>query len=314
MTSYIIRRLIYTVFIILIVSFIAFMILHLIPGDPVIVMLGSEATAEEISKLRQELRLDHSLPVQYFHWISSALQGDFGLSIIYREKVMPLVFQRLIVTLHLGLLAFIFSTVIAIPAGVVSAVRRGGYVDSLITLFANLGISVPVFWLGILMIYVFGLKLELLPIFGYTPPLDDFWLSLKKSVMPVLCLAVLPVASIARQTRSSMLEVIGQDYIRTAWAKGLRERAIVLGHALSNALIPVVTLQGMMIRIIVGGAALTETVFNIPGMGSLIVRGVFQRDYVLVQACILIIALAVALANLLVDISYAWLDPRIRYE
>ncbi len=314
MTSYIIRRLIYTVFIILIVSFIAFMILHLIPGDPVIVMLGSEATPEEISKLRQELRLDHSLPVQYFHWISNALQGDFGLSIIYRERVMPLVFQRLIVTLHLGLLAFILSTVIAIPAGVVSAVRRGGYVDSLITLFANLGISVPVFWLGILMIYVFGLKLELLPIFGYTPPLDDFWLSLKKSVMPVLCLAVLPIASIARQTRSSMLEVIGQDYIRTAWAKGLRERAIVLGHALRNALIPVVTLQGMMIRIIVGGAALTETVFNIPGMGSLIVRGVFQRDYVLVQACIMIIALAVALANLLVDISYAWLDPRIRYE
>jgi len=314
MASYIFRRLIYTLLILLLVSVIAFMILHLIPGDPVIAMLGPEATQEQINNLRQELWLEKPLPVQYFHWLSNALQGDFGLSILYREEVMPLVFQRLIVTLHLGLLAFILSTILAIPAGVISALRRGGYLDSLITLFANLGVSVPVFWLGILMIYLFGLKLGLLPIFGYASPFEDFWLSIRKSIMPVSCLAVVPIASVARQTRSSMLEVIGQDYIRTAWAKGLGERVVVLEHALRNALIPIVTLQGMLVRIIVGGAALTETVFNIPGMGSLIVQGVFQRDYVLVQGCIIVIALAVALANLLVDISYGWLDPRIRYD
>jgi len=314
MLIFIIRRLIQTVIVLILVSFIAFSLLHLIPGDPVVTMLGAEATQAHIDALRSELGLDRPLIVQYLRWLTHVLQGNFGKSIIYRESVTALIATRLPVTFHLGLIALVLSTCISIPAGVISAVRRGRFLDSLITLSANIGMAVPIFWLGILGIYLFALKLGWLPVQGYASPFDHFWLNTKQIIMPALCLAVVPLASLTRQTRSSMLEVIRQDYIRTARSKGLKQRAIITGHALKNAIIPVVTLLGIQLRNLVGGSVLVETVFNISGIGRLMVRAVFDKDYLIVQGCIMMIAVVVALANLAVDISYGYFDPRIRYE
>jgi peptide/nickel transport system permease protein len=314
MVAFIIRRLIQTVFVLILVSFIAFSLLHITPGDPVVTMLGTEATQEQIDTLRHELWLDRTMIVQYMHWFTNILQGDFGKSIIYRESVAALIATRLPVTFHLGLIALILSTLISIPAGVISAVKRGSLLDQLITVSANLGMAVPLFWLGILGIYLFALKLGWLPVQGYTSPFDNFWLNTKQVIMPAICLAVMPLASLARQSRSSMLEVIRQDYIRTARSKGLKERAVITGHALKNGIIPVVTLLGIQLRNLVGGSVLVETVFNIPGMGSFMVRAVFNKDFLIVQGCIMVIAVVVALANLAVDISYGYFDPRIRYE
>jgi peptide/nickel transport system permease protein len=229
-------------------------------------------------------------------------------------QVSHLVAKRLPITIHLGIMASILSIVFGTFSGVVSALRRGKHQDTFVTLFANLGICIPVFWLAIIMIYLFGLKLGWLPVFGYTWPFDDFWMSTKQSIMPIICLAIVPLSGTARQTRSSMLEVINQDYIRTAWAKGLPERDVVLRHAIKNGLIPVVTLIGFNVRYIFGGSVLIETVFNIPGMGRLLVDAVSSQDYGIVQIGTLIVAGVVVITNLLVDLSYGWLDPRVRYN
>ena len=225
-----------------------------------------------------------------------------------------LIAQRLPITIYLSLLALLLSVVIGISAGIICAVRRGSILDSAITILANTGISLPMFWLGILGIYLFGLKLGWLPIQGYTSPLDDFGLSVRKIIMPVICLAIPSIAILARQTRSSMLEVVRQDYIKTAWSKGLTERVIVVNHALKNALIPIVTLLGLQLRLVVSGSVVVETVFNIPGMGRLLVNATFSKDFITVQAITLVIGIVVLLSNLIVDISYGWLDPRIRYD
>jgi peptide/nickel transport system permease protein len=314
MFSFIIRRLIHTVIVLFIVTFITFSILYLMPGDPVMTMLGEEATQAQVDAIRHELWLDRPFIFQYFHWVTNILHGNLGTSIIYRKNVASLISSRLPITLHLGLIAFVVSTAISITAGVICAMRRGSLQDSLITVSANIGMAVPIFWLGILGIYFFALKLGWLPVQGYTSPFNDFWLNTKQIIMPALCLSVVPLASLTRQARSSMLEVIRQDYIRTARSKGLSERAIIVGHALKNALIPVVTLLGLQLRQLVGGSVLVETVFNINGMGRLMVQAVFDKDYVIVQGCIMLVAVVVAMANLMVDISYGYFDPRIRYD
>ena len=314
MAAYIVRRLASSIIVLFIVTFIAFMLIQLVPADPVITMLGTRATEEAITKLRAEYWLDRPLHVQYLHWLGNVIRGDFGTSVIYREDVTELMTTRLPVTLYLSALALALSVLLGIPAGIISAVRRGGVLDQAITTFANLGVATPVFWLGILGIYFFGLELRWLPTFGYTSPSVDFLASLKHAAMPVACLAVEPLAIVARQTRSSMLEVTRQDYIRTAWSKGLSERVVVMRHALKNGLIPVVTLLPVELRMLIGGSVLVETVFSIPGMGRLLVRSVFDKDFFVVQAVIMMVAVLVAVANLVVDISYAWLDPRIRYD
>jgi len=317
MTTYIIRRLIQSVLVLLMVTMIVFLAMRLLPGDPILMLITAddlaEASVEQIEALRHEFGLDKPMIVQYVGWLSGAVRGDLGISIIHRGDVTSEILGRLPITLHLGLLAFIISIIIGIPMGVVSAVRRGGWLDTGVTLLANLGITVPIFWLGILMIYLFALYLGLLPVYGYTSPFEDFWMSTRQIIMPVFCLSVFPIASSARQTRSSMLEVMQQDYIRTAWSKGLRERVIIARHALKNALIPIVTLKGIALRNIIGGSVLIETVFNIPGMGRMAVDGVLSQDYAIVQGVILLIATVVMLANLVVDLSYGWLDPRVRY-
>ncbi len=314
MRAFIIRRLVHTVFTVLTVSFIAFMLVHLIPGDPVTTILGLESSPQEAEKLRRELWLDRPLLIQYGHWLHKMVRGDFGLSLQAHEKVLDLIAKSGPISLLVSSLAILLGAAVGIPAGVISAVRRGKFVDSLVTVASNLGVAIPIFWLGILFIYLFGLKLGWLPILGYTSPFEDVAESIQKLIMPVVCLSVYPTAFLARQTRSSMLEVIHQDYIRTAWAKGLQERIVISRHALKNAFSPVVTMFGIIVAQLAGGAVLTETIFNIPGMGRLIVRGVLDSDYGLVQAATVMIALLVALINLVVDISYAWFDPRIRYK
>jgi peptide/nickel transport system permease protein len=317
MATYIVRRLIQAVFVIIIVSLLVFIVIRFLPGDPVLMYLSREEftnlTMEEVEHVRHELGLDRSLLVQYFDWLSDLSRGNLGTSLFYQENVANLLAQRVPVTLHLGIWAFIISAIIGIGMGTISALRRGKAIDTLTTVLANIGITMPIFWLGILLIYLFGLQLQFLPIYGYTSPFTDFWLNTKQIILPVICLAFFPLASSARQTRSSMLEVIRQDYIRTAWAKGLRERVIVMRHVLKNGLIPVITLKGMSLSHILGGSVLIETVFSIPGMGRLSVEAVLSQDYAIIQAVILLSAVMVVLANLLVDITYGWLDPRIRY-
>lgn len=314
MLAYIARRLMQTVLVLIFVSVIVFSLMHLIPGDPALVILGDQATPEQIEALHRELLLDQPLWIQYLNWAGDVLQGNLGRSVSYKQSVTDLLATRLPITFHIGLIAFILSTAISIPAGILSAIRRGGWLDSIITLLTNLAMAVPVFWLGILGIYLFALKLGWLPVQGYTSPSENLALNTRQIIMPAMCLAIVPLASLARQTRSSMLEVIRQDYIRTARSKGLTEWAVITGHALKNAIIPVITLLGMQLRNLVGGAVLVEQVFNIPGMGRLMVSGVFNKDFVVVQGTVMVVAVVVALSNLLVDISYGYFDPRIRYE
>jgi peptide/nickel transport system permease protein len=319
MTAYIIRRLLMALVIVIMVTLIVFFVIRLLPGDPLIIFMGQNANVEQmtearLTEMRKEYGLDKPVMVQYFSWIGGILHGDLGRSITYRDNVGTLLKERFPITVHIGLVAFILGNVLGVLLGIVSAMRRGSWIDTLATLFSYVGITVPVFWLGLLMIYVFGLKLGWLPITGYVSPFTDFWESTKSIIMPVICEMITGMAVIARQTRSSMLEVSQQDYIRTAWSKGLQERYIVMRHMLKNGLIPVVTLLGMGIGIIFGGSVLVETVFAIPGVGRLLVTAVFQQDYVIVQSGVLVVSLIVIISNLLVDISYGWLDPRIRYS
>jgi peptide/nickel transport system permease protein len=318
MTTYIIRRLILAVIVLFLVSVFVFLAMRLLPGDPVLMYMSSqsvqEVTEEQLDLIRHQFGLDKTLPEQYIAWVGGIFKGDLGISILNKSPVVEEILRRLPITLHIGILAFIVATIVGIPAGVICAVRRGSWLDNLVTTLANIGITVPVFWLGIILIYVFALYFRWLPVMGYTSPFEDFWMSTRQIIMPVFCLAVGPLAGNARQARSSMLEVIGKDYIRTAWSKGLRERRIIIKHALKNGLLPVVTLSGMGVGGILGGAVLIEQVFNIPGMGRLAVTSVMNQDYPYVQAIALIMAASIVLSNLLVDISYGWLDPRVHYD
>jgi len=318
MTTYIVRRLIHAFIVLFLVTLIVFFAMRLLPGDPILMLVTSteqqEYTEEQIIKLRHEFGLDKPLVLQYLDWISSILRGNLGTSILNRQPVEQELLRRLPITLHLGGLAFIIGHIIGIPAGIISAVRRGSLLDSVVTTLANLGITVPNFWLAILLMYAFGLYLGWLPIMGYSSPFDDFWLSTRQMIMPVICLAIFPIAGSARQARSSMLEVMGQDYIRTAASKGLTERMIIFRHALKNGLIPILTLAGMGIPIILGGSVFIETVFVIPGLGRLAVSSVINQDYPYVQGVTLLIAITVVLSNLVVDLAYGLLDPRVRYE
>jgi peptide/nickel transport system permease protein len=317
MSTYIIRRLIEAVVVVILVSMLIFLIMRLLPSDPLALYINKNQlegiSPEQTQALRVEFGLDKSLPMQYADWMVGMLHGDFGKSISYGMTVQQLMVQRFPVTFYLGILALIVSSILGILAGLVCALRRGGPLDAIVTSVANFGISVPNFWLGILMIYLFGLYLGWLPTQGFTSPFQDFWQSARQLIMPVFCLSVFPIAGNARQTRSSMLEIVRQDYIRTAWSKGLRERRIVLRHILKNGLIPVVTLIGMQVRFLFSGSVLIETVFNVPGVGRLLVQAIFAQDYQIVQSICVILAVVVVVANLAVDISYGWFDPRVRF-
>jgi peptide/nickel transport system permease protein len=318
MITFIVRRIILALIVLVIVTLIIFMTMRILPGDPIYMIMTrgdmDKVTIEQINEIRHEFGLDKPLIVQYASWFSGVFRGDLGISIIQRQPVIKEIVRRVPITLNLSILALLIAVSIGIPAGAICALRRGTWIDTIVTILANTGITIPVFWLGVMLIYIFSLRLHLLPVQGYTSPLIDLGKNLRQIIMPVFCLSIFAIASITRQTRSSMLEVMRQDYIRTAWAKGLKERLVVTRHALKNGLIPVVTLLGMSLSHIIGGSVLIETVYNIPGMGRMAVNAVFSHDYPVVQGFILLIAIAVLTVNLIVDLSYGWLDPRIRYS
>ncbi len=318
MLTYLTRRIIQSIVVILIVTIFVFVGMRLLPGDPIYMLFNpnqvANLTEEQIEKIRHDAGLDRPLMVQYFSWLGDVFTGNLGESILTKEPISKDLVKRIPITAYYGIIAFILGTIIGIPFGIISAIRRGSWIDTIVTTLANLGITVPTFWLGIMLIWLFSVKLGWLPVIGYTSPFEDLALSLKKLIMPVFCMTIFPIAGYARQSRSSMLEVLRQDYIRTAWSKGLKERAVITGHALKNSLIPIVTLAGMGISSIVGGSVLIEQVFSIPGMGRLAVDSLFQHDYTYVQGITLVMTAIVVASNLLVDISYGWLDPRIRYD
>jgi peptide/nickel transport system permease protein len=318
MTAYIIRRLLQGVIVLLLVTIFIFLVMRLLPGDPLMLYLAQSEieniSPESMAILKHQYGLDRPLPMQYINWIGGVVRGNLGVSIFLKENVNTLIAERMPITIHLGILSMILSGILGITFGVVCALRRGKWIDTLFTLLANIGMTAPSFWVGIILIYFLALKLDWLPVYGYTSPFTDFSLSSRQVIMPVLCLSLFSLASLTRQTRSSTLEVVRQDYIRTAWAKGLRERVIVMRHIIKNSLIPVVTILGLQVGVIFGGSVLIETVFNIPGIGRLMRDAVFSHDYQIVQAGVLIISTVVVLFNLVVDISYGWFDPRIRYE
>ncbi|MFC2046540.1 ABC transporter permease [Chloroflexota bacterium] len=318
MGAYILRKGVQALVVLLLVTFIVFALMRLLPGDPILVYVSQDewsriTSQDEIDRLRHEYGTDRPIVVQYIDWLGGVVQGDLGDSIFLGTKVTEEIGRALPRTLYIGVVAWLVAHFIGLPAGVISAIRRGKWQDSVLTVGANIGITVPIFWLGILLIYFFGLHLRLLPIQGYTSPTEDLGESLRKIVLPVFCLALPHMAGAARQTRSAMLEVTQQDYVRTAWAKGLDERRVILRHTIRNGIIPVVTLGVMTIPRLIGGAVLVENVFNIPGMGRLATEALFSQDYAIVQGIVLIVAIIVVVSNLAVEVSYGWIDPRIRH-
>jgi peptide/nickel transport system permease protein len=287
-------------------SLLVFFAMRLLPGDPLVIFMGQQASSGAMSEeamqgFRHYYGLDKPLMVQYFDWIGGIFQGNMGQSIYYHQNINDLLMQRFPITLYLGIWAFIISNVVGILLGVFAGIRRGTWIDSVSTTIANLGITIP-------------LKLHWLPIYGYTSPFTNFWLSTRQAVMPIFCLAIGGMAYTARQTRSAVLETVRQDYIRTAWSKGLKERTIIVKHALKNSLIPVITLMGIGLGMVFGGSVLVETVFAIPGIGRLLVTSVLNQDYIVVQSATMVLAALIIFCNIVVDISYGWFDPRIRYN
>lgn len=318
MHAYIVRRLIHAVVVIIVVSLAVFILIRLLPGDPIEMLIHQtqvEAiTPEMVDALKHQKGLDKPLAIQYINWFGQMMQGDFGNSIVRNFDIGQEMKNRVAVTLLIGLTAFIIGGVVGPLLGIISAVRRGKFIDNFVMVIANIGITAPTFWVGILLIFFFGLKLNLLPIYGYTLPWDNFWMCFKQSLMPIFVTALAPMAVTARQTRASVLEVLGEDYIRTAWAKGLNEKKVIVKHVIKNSLMPVVTLQGTMLRMVVGGSVVVETVFVLPGMGKFMVDAMLSRDYPVVQAVTLIMTVVVVLSSLIVDLLYGWLDPRIQYD
>ena len=312
MVKYLVRRFVLMIAILLLVSIIIFALVNILPGDPARLMLGQEASPEALAALRAEMGLNDPLYIQYVHWLANILHGDFGYSLRDHTPVLQVLLQKIPVTLELTIFSFIIAILIAIPVGILSATRRGKLSDYLTTFFALSGISLPSFWLGILLIYFFAVKLNWFPPSGYVPLSENFGKSLLLMVLPAVSLGTRLSAELTRMLRSSLLEVLQADYIRTGYAKGLLERSVVIGHALKNALMPVITVGGMQLAAFFGGAVITETIFGIPGVGQLVVNAILTRDFPVVQGAVLFMAFMVVFINLLVDIIYSIIDPRIK--
>ena len=296
----------------LLVSVLVFCLQQLMPGDPAVVMAGDSADPQTVAQIRAELWLDRPLPAQYVHWIGNALRGRLGYSWRNREDVAALIGEKLPVTAQLAVMAFLVAAAIGVPAGVLAAVRRNSAWDYLANAVGLAGLSIPTFWLGIMMILLFSVRLGWLPPSGYVPLTEDWVRSLATTVMPAFVLGAATAAVLMRHTRSAMLGAMGQDFIRTARAKGLPERVVVLRHGLRNALIPVVTLGALELGTLLSGAVLTEQVFSIPGFGKMVVDAVFNRDYPVVQGVVLVTATLIVALNLLADILYVLINPRLR--
>ena len=294
------------------VSMLIFGLQQLLPGDPALILAGEDQDPSVVAYLRQKLHLDEPLPVRYALWVGGVLHGDLGESVRTQQPVLDLVLQKLPVTVELALLAFVIALVIGIPSGIVAAVGRGTVWDTLANAFALWGISTPNFWLGILLILLFSVQLGWLPASGYVSPFEDLRANLAAMILPAFVLGNAIAAVLMRHTRSAMLQVLSSDYVRTARAKGLSRRVVVLKHALRNALVPIITLGALELGTLLSGAVLTEQVFTIPGFGKLIVDAVFNRDYAVVQGVVLVTATAYITLNLLADLAYFAVNPRLR--
>lgn len=301
-----------TVVVMLILSIGVFLLVSLLPGDPVYAMLGDSITPQEYDIAYRELGLDKPILQRYFEWLTKALRGDFGTSYQFHQPVSELLKERVPITIYLSVLATLIAMPLGVLFGVISAVHRGKAVDTIITLTANACSCLPQFWIGIFLMYIFAMKLGWLPSYGFTMPWENLGMHFKQLIMPIICLSIDGIAGIARQTRSSMLESIRQDYVRTAWAKGLKESTVIYIHTLKNSLIPIVTLLGVRMSYMVGGSIFVESVFSIPGMGSLLVRSITAKDLPLVQACVLLTALVTCIAYIVTDVLYVLVDPRIK--
>jgi peptide/nickel transport system permease protein len=310
----VLRRLLASIPVLVLVTAGVFSLIHLTPGDPVEAMMGESQDPAAKEALRRELGLDRPIYVQYAVWVGRVVQGDLGRSIRNNEPVLENVGRRIRPSIQLALFAMLISLTVAFPVGILSATHRNSPVDGLGTMFALFGICMPNFLIALLLIFVFGVSLRWLPISGYVDPLQDPLAGIRSLTLPAITLGLALAAVITRTLRSSLLEVLSEDYVRTARAKGLADRLVIRRHALKNGLIPVVTLLGLQFGTLIGGAVITEYVFALPGVGRLVVDAIFSRDYPLVQGVILLISIGFILSNLVVDIVYGWLDPRIRYS
>jgi peptide/nickel transport system permease protein len=318
MTTYIIRRVLQAILIVVLVSMAVFLMVRLLPGDPLLIYLNDAElkalSSEQMEALRAQFGLDKSLPAQYAEWVTGLAHFDFGKSLIRGVPVSEIIAARMPVTISLSIIAVILSTFLGLLFGIIAGLRRGSWMDITVTSFANLAIATPNFWVALLLMYVVSFKLGWLPIEGYVSPFKDFGGAVSHMVLPVALLSVEGIAGLARLTRTQMLEVARQDYIRTAYAKGLRENVIIIRHMLKNAMVPIVGSLGMRFRSIFGGSVIVETIWNIPGMGRASIEAIFGQDYAVIQAIGLIAAILVVFVNLIVDIAYTWVDPRIKYE
>jgi len=314
MFLFVIRRLFGVIPVLVLVAITSFLLVYLVPGDPAMVMLGSDATPDQLQTLRTQMGLDRALPEQFVLWVKQALHGNLGESFFLGRPVTQALLERLPATMQLAVLSLIFSLLIGIPAGIVAAVRQNSWWDQLVMVTAMGGISIPSFWLGLAMILLFSVHLGWLPSGGYVPLWEEFWRGLQILILPAISLGFMQAALIARMTRSSMLEVLRQDYVRTAKAKGLPWMRVTLRHALKNAMIPVITTIGTAFGVLLGGAVIVEIVFTYPGLGRLVVLAVQRRDYPLVQGALLMTSVIYVVVNLAVDLLYSVFDPRIKYE
>jgi len=313
MVKYIIQRLIGMIVVMFFVVTIVFVIVRVTPGDPAAIMLGPEATQSDIEQLRARLGLDAPLFLQYFFYIGQLLQGDFGQSIFLGQSVLQALVDRAEPTFFLTLFSILIACVIALPIGIYAAYRRGSFVDQAATTMAMLAASIPSFWLGLILMQLFAVRLGWFPVSGYGGPGTSLVERLWHLVLPAVALGVVSSALILRFTRASMLDVLGDDYVRTARAKGLGENRVILKHALKNALIPIITVIGLTLAVLISGAVVTETVFGLPGVGNLVVSAVLRRDYPVIQGALLIIAALYVFINFAIDMIYLLVDPRVRY-
>jgi peptide/nickel transport system permease protein len=313
MLSYILRRLLATIPVMLIVAVIVFLMLRLTPADPAAIIAGDNANTEQVAAIRQRLGLDQPIFTQFFIWFGKILQGDFGESFFFKKQVAELITDRLEATLSLALLTITLAVLVAVPLGIFGAYKQGSWLDRIVMGFSVLGFSVPVFVIGYLLIYIFAIQLNWLPVQGYQRISQGIGGWFQRLILPSITLSVIYIALIARITRTSVLEVLNEDYIRTARAKGQTEIKVLVRHALANAAVPIVTVIGLGIALLIGGVVVTESVYTIPGLGRLTVDAVLARDYPTIQAVILLFSFTYVMINLLVDLAYTVLDPRIRY-
>jgi peptide/nickel transport system permease protein len=311
MTAYLAKRLVVGLLTLLVASLVVFSVLEVLPGDPARIMLGMNASSEALEALRTQMGLDRPLPVRYAEWVAGMARGDFGRSYTYSSPVMDLILERLAVSLPLAGISLLLSTAIAIPVGVFAAARRGRAADTVVMGVAQIGVAVPNFWFALLLVYVFAVGFRLLPSGGF-PGWADPLEALKALILPAVSLALPQAAILARVTRSAMVEVLGEDYIRTARAKGLPRRAVLWRHALRNAMIPVLTILGLQFAFLLAGTIIIENVFYLPGLGRLIFQAISQRDLIVVEGVVMLLVASVILINLVVDICYALVDPRLR--